>query len=217
MRLVELLYAMFRQSGRRKKTLATVDPEEIRRERIKIEQSETRLTRAIEDLEKQKEELFQKGVGCASERQKLQVARKIKELDIQVRARDKQLTLISKNLRVLTGVAQLKENERLLQDLGMDGLVSQMDLQELQVYVEQATVQGQFQMERFTGLLESIEDAEDVYTVTDDDEETRAILAAMNRASEAGTDYSVKESLRELDESLRNQSVEEPVAQVDLA
>jgi hypothetical protein len=213
MLLIDFLKNLFRRGRLQKKTLASVNPEEIRRERIKVEQTEIRVTREIEELEQQKEVLFRKGVECASDRQKVQVARKIKELDTQVRARDQQLTLVSKNLRILNGVAQLKENERLLQDLGMEGLVSQMDLQELQTYVEQATIEGQFQMERFTGLLDSIDDAEGVFAMADEDEDTMAIVKAMNQVAETGAENSVTEGMRELDEVLRKRTA--PVAQLD--
>ena len=42
------------------------------------------------------------------------------------------LRVIARNLRVLNGISHLKENERVLRDLGMEGLVNKMDLTELQ-------------------------------------------------------------------------------------
>jgi len=166
------------------KTLQKVSPEDIRRERIKVEQTEIRVTREIEDFESQKEAFFAKGVNAGSERQKLQYARKVKELDGQVKARDQQLSLISRNLRVLNGISQLKENERVLRDLGMEGLVNSMDLTELQSFVEKATVEGQFQMDKFNEILGSLDSAEGVYQFESDDSDTMAILEAMNSAAD---------------------------------
>lgn len=167
-----------------RQTLQNLAPEEIRRERIKVEQMETRVTREIEELESQKDQLFAKGVAASSDRQKLQYARKIKELDAQVQARDQQLRLVSKNLRVLNGVSQLKENERVLRDLGMEGLVNKMDLTELQQYVEQATVEGQFQMDKFNEILNALDTAEGVYRTEADEAETLAIFEAMQQADD---------------------------------
>ncbi len=163
--------------------LQDLDPDAIRRERIRIEQTELKITREIDELEQQKAALFTKGTNCDSDRQRVQIARKINEVDGVIRAKDQQLAMISKNQRVLQGVAQLKENERLLRDLGMEGLVGKMDLVELQSYIEQATVEGQFQMERFTRLLESLDGAEAVFHTTNEDAETLAILDAMHEAS----------------------------------
>lgn len=167
-----------------KNTLASVNPEEIHREQIKVEQAENRVTREIEELENQKTLYFNKGISCGSDRQKLQYARKIKELDAQVVSRDRQLNLISRNLRILNGVSQLKENERIIRDLGMEGLVNQMDLSELQEYVEKATIEGQFQMDKFNEVLSSLDSAEGVYQSEDDNTDTLAILEAMNRAAD---------------------------------
>lgn len=184
-RLFAWLKSLFAVKGKvNQKTLQSVSAEEIRRERIKVEQTETRVTREIEELEKQKELFFSKGVQAGSDRQKLQYARKIKELDAQVQARDQQLALISRNLRVLNGIAQLKENERVLVDLGMEGLVNRMDLAELQSFVEKATVEGQFHMDKFNEILGALSSAQGVYKFESDDADTLAILDAMNRASD---------------------------------
>jgi hypothetical protein len=184
-KLINWLKALFGTKGKvSRQTLQNVSAEDIRREKIKVEQTENRVTREIEELEQQKEALFSKGVSAGSDRQKLQYARKIKELDAQVQARDQQLALISRNLRVLNGIAQLKENERVLRDLGMEGLVNKMDLTELQTYVEKATVEGQFHMEKFNEILGALQSAEGVYKFESDDADTLAILDQMNRAAD---------------------------------
>ena len=184
-KLINWLKSLFATSGKvSRQTLKNVSPEDIRREKIKVEQTENRVTREIEELEKQKDAFFSKGVNAGSDRQKLQYARKIKELDAQVQARDQQLALISRNLRVLNGISQLKENERVLRDLGMEGLVNKMDMTELQNYVEKATVEGQFQMDKFNEILGALDSAESVYKFESDDSDTLAILDAMNRASD---------------------------------
>ena len=55
-RLFAWLKSLFAVKGKvNQKTLQSVSAEEIRRERIKVEQTETRVTREIEELEKQKE------------------------------------------------------------------------------------------------------------------------------------------------------------------
>ncbi len=183
--LIQWLKGLLSSKGRiSKQTLTNVNPEDVRRERIKVEQAENRVTREIEELETQKDAFFNKGTHCDSDRQKLQYARKIKELDAQIVARDQQLNLISRNLRILNGVSQLKENERILRDLGMEGLVNKMDLAELQEYVEKATVEGQFQMDKFNEILSSLDSAEGVYQSGEEDADTLAILEAMNRAAE---------------------------------
>jgi len=139
--------------------------------------------------------------NAGSDRQKLQYARKIKELDAQVQARDQQLALISRNLRVLNGISQLKENERVLRDLGMESLVNSMDLTELQNFVEKATVEGQFRMDKFNEILGALDSAEGVYKFESDDSDTLAILDAMNRAS----DMKVRDGVQMAEAGLRSE------------
>lgn len=189
--------------SQKKTSIDQVDPEELRRERIKLEQNENRMMREIELVEQQKEDFFRKGVDGGSQRQKLQIARKIKELDAQVKAKDKQLALISKNLRVLSGLAQIKDNQNLLADLGVSGLVSTMDLEQIQDYVERATVEGQFQMERFAGLLDAIDSGDDLDALKAEDADTRAILEAMQLAGQSDSETAISDGLRKVDHALQ--------------
>ena len=186
-KIFQWLASFFSAGGKLgRRTLDGLSAEDIRRERIKFEQTEAKITREIEELEKQKDALFAKGVKSGSERQKLQCARKIKEVEGQIQARDQQLSLISRNLRVLHGVEQLKNNERVLRDLGMEGLVKKMDLAELQRYVEEAMVEGELQMDRFNEILTTLDGAGKVYRVESDDAETLAMYESIQKAGSDG-------------------------------
>ena len=116
------------------------------------------------------------------------------------------MTLLSKNLQVLNSIAQIKESERLLTDLGMEGVVSKMDMDEVQAYIERATIEGQFQMERFTSLLRSVEDAEGLYSVSDDDSDIADILDAMDAAANAVGEVAIEDGLKRVDEILHKQA-----------
>ena len=207
--IIRFLQSLFSKQQQAQHSLASLSAEEIRRERIRIEQTEFKLTREIDDLERQKEEFFRKGVEGGSERQRLQIARKIKELDGLVQARDRQLKLITQNLRVLNGVAGIKENDRLLKDLGMEGLVGKMDLTELQAYIEQSTIEGQFQMERFTKLMGSLDQADSAYQVADEDEDTLKILNAMQTAAAQKTETAIEAGVEQVEHVLRSPAVVE--------
>jgi hypothetical protein len=187
----------------RKKTIDQIGVDELRRERIKLEQFESRVTRDIDNVEKQKEEFFRKGVGLSSQRQKMQIARKITQLDADVKARDKQLALISKNLQVLVGLSQIKESEEMLKGLGVGGLVSQMDLGDLQKYVEKATVDGRFQMERFTELLDVMQAGDALDEFVSEDANTMAVFEAMQGVSSDKDDQAVAAGMRNVEAALR--------------
>lgn len=184
----------------KKQTLNNVDSEQLRRDRIRIEQTELSYTREIEELEKSKEDLFRKGVEGSSDRQRIQLIRKMKQLDAQIQGKDRQLALLSKNLQVLNTIAQIKENERMFQDLGLESVVNSLDLSEVQAYIERATIEGQFQMERFTKLVKSATIADGVYEAEELDSETQAILEIMNASAQHQSDSTIRDGLSRVDQ-----------------
>ena len=196
-----------------KKRLSKISPDELRKERIRLEQVEQRITREVEELESRKRELFVKGRDEASQRQQVGLARKIKELDAAAQGKDRQLAMISRQMRILSGFATLKENEALIKDLGVSSIISKMDLTELQTFVDKATVEGQFQMERFAEILKTIESPEGM-ELAGEDEDTLAIVAAMQEARDAEQDApeaSIEEGLQKVDELLhKGGSEQEP-------
>lgn len=213
----EFLASLFKISpSNAKNTLKRLDPERLRRERIKAEQAENQVNNSIEQQEQLKAELFAKGVDCASDRQKTQYARKIKQVDGQIRAHERHLSLVNRNIRVISGLVQIKENEQLLRKLGMDNLINDMDLSELHQWVEEATIEGRFQMEKFEEVLGAIAGAEEVYEFEDPtDEETQSVVAAMGEAAELKRQKSARVGLFEGDSksvnSLANESESQKV------
>ena len=187
-----------------KKRLDSVTVEELRRERIRLEQVEQRVGREIDELETRKKDLFAKGKDESSQRQQIALARKIKELDASAQAKDRQLAMISRQLRILAGLTAIKENQSLVKELGVSSIISRMDLEELQRFVEKATVEGQFQMERFAQILKTVEPPEGAELAAED-ADTLAIVAAMQEARQAeqgSGEAGVAEAMRKVDQVL---------------
>lgn len=206
-RFLEFLLSFFQgKPEKAKSTLKKLDPERLRRERIKSEQAEAQINKEIEELEAQKDECFAQGVASSSDRQKSQYARKIKQLETQIKSHERHLSLINRNIRVISGVTQIKENEQLLTKLGMDNIVNQMDLAELHQWVEEATVEGRFQMEKFEEVLGALAGAEAVYEFEDpDDAETQALVDAMNEAAELKNLDEAKSLQLEVENSVKSE------------
>lgn len=74
-----------------------------------------------------------------------------------------------------------------------------MDLSDVQSYVEQATIEGQF---RFAKLLQSVSDTEGLYEVDDVDVDTQSILEIMNTASQNRSDSTIRDGLTPVDQLL---------------
>jgi FtsZ-binding cell division protein ZapB len=152
----------FKGFFQRKRSLKDITVDELRREKIRLEHEESRLAGQVEELERSKQQVFLRGKDESSERQQRILATKIKELDVQAGSMDRNLRFISKQLRIVNGFIQIKENQRLIQEAGLASIISSIDMEKLQQYVEQASVEGSFQWDKFESILGNLEDTEKI-------------------------------------------------------
>lgn len=166
----------------RKRSIEDLDVDELRKEKIRLEQEERKIVREVEELEERKQELFQQGKDETSDRQRRILATKIKELDVQGKNLDKNLQFIARQLRIVNGFMQIKENQRLLEKAGVSSVISTVDLPTLQHFVEEASVEGAFQMDKFQEILQTLEDTDRVVGGFEPDEDIQGIMDAMEDA-----------------------------------
>jgi hypothetical protein len=183
----------------RRASLDRISMDDLEKERVRLEQIEKRLSADLDEVEQSKQQLFEQGRQEKSQRRQVALARKIRDLDSAARAKDRQLSMVSKQSRVLTGLLMLKENQQVMQGLGVLGTVGKMDLGRLEAMVERATVEGQFQMERFTQVLGALESPE-LSEIGEEDEEVLDIVAAMQESREAEGEVAQPASQEETNE-----------------
>ena len=196
----------------KKKSISDIGMDELRREKIRLEQEEARYMRKVDDLEKQKKELLLRGKDEASQRQRRVLAAKIKEVDVQARNMDKNLQFFAKQQRIVNGFLQIKENDKILQQAGVLSLVNQLDLQSLQTYVEQASMEGAFHLDKFESIIATIEDGDRVTGTMRDDADIEDIMKLMDDMKQAELEdpTSVDEmATRRLDTILRAEPEED--------
>lgn len=185
--------------GKRKKTIASISLDDLTMAKVKLEQEQERVMRRVGDLEKEKEKLFQQGVSEPSKRRQQLLAQKIQELEFQARSYDKNLAAFQKQMRVLNGIIFLKENRKSWEDTPVGEIMGNLEMGELEAYVDQATANNVFQMDKFEKLLGSLEEGDEFSDREELDEGVSQIMAEMQRAREAG---SVGAGLDQLDRSL---------------
>jgi len=173
------------KAGQNKKTIADITLDELRREKIRLDQDERKLLARVREVEANKRKLFEEGVRNPSEREQKILARKIKELDVEARNMDRNLQFFSRQLRIINGFIQLKENQRILAESGVASLMGDIDLQTLQVYVDKAAVNGEFHMDKFSEILSTLEEAGSVASTIGEDDDVLQIVRAMQQAREA--------------------------------
>lgn len=185
--------------GKKKKTIESISLDDLTMAKVKLEQEQDRVMRRVSDLEKEKEKLFQQGVNEPSKRRQQLLAQKIQELEFQAKSYDKNLAAYQKQMRVLNGIIFLKENRKSWEETAVGEILGNMELGELEGFVDQATANNVFQMDKFERLLGSLEDSGGFSEREDLDEGVSEIMAEMQRAREAG---SVGVGLEQLDQAL---------------
>jgi hypothetical protein len=159
--------------------------DDLRREKIRQDQEQRKLLVRVREIEAEKKKLFEEGVRNASEREQRIIARRIKEIEVEASNMDHMLQMISKQMRIINGFLQVKERARVLEESGLSNIFKNMDLQDLIKHIENASVNGEFQEDKFNELLHAMEESESLSPTYKEDGDVMDIMKAMQQAREA--------------------------------
>jgi len=159
--------------------------DDLKREKVRLEQEERKLMAQMREMEGEKKKLFSEGVRNSSEREQRVLARRIKELETRADGVDRILQAISKQVRTIGGLIQIKERIRMQNESGLSSVIGAIDLNDLITFVDQASVDGEFQMSKFDELLRAMEQSEAVSPQYSEDEDVLDIVKQMQMAREA--------------------------------
>lgn len=162
--------------------------DDLRREKVRLEQEERKMLARLRDVEGKKRQLFEEGVRNPSDREQRVIARRIKELDVRASNMDRMLQAVSKQMRIINGLVQVKERTRVMAETGVSKLISEIDLGDLIVHIDQASVDGEFHMNKFDDLLGILEEADSISPEYREDQDVLEIMQAMQEAREAADD-----------------------------
>ncbi len=166
-------------------TLDDLRLDALRHEKVRLEQEERKMLARLRDVEARKRQLFEEGVKNPSEREQRVVARRIKELDVRAANMDRMLHAISKQMRILNGLIAVKERARVMAETGISKLLADIDLQDLIMYIDKASVDGEFHMTKFDELLGVLEEADSLSPEYREDADVNEIVRIMQEAREA--------------------------------
>ena len=202
MNLIDNFKSMFSP----KKSLKDLRVDDLNMEKIRLEQTERKLVAEIDDIESEKKGLFLKGKDESAARKQVIIARHIKELDVKAQNIDKNLSFISRQARIINGFIQVKENEKLMAQSGLSSTLATIDLATLQQYVEKASIDGVFHMDKLSEILGTLEQGERLSSIPGATEESDIsdIVAQMQRAKESESDpTAVDEAFNKMNTSIR--------------
>ena len=160
-----------------KRTLDDISEDELRRERVRLEQQEKKFVKEIDELEDQKKKLFNEGQQSAgSVHKQRSIAQRIVGVDRQVKLTDRKLRAISKQLQAVNNFLHLKQSRRELEGSGLFSMINSMDLEELDTWIEGASIDGELNMNRLEDMLRRVNSSMDLAEPIADDSEIAAIM-----------------------------------------
>ncbi len=114
----DIVKKLSKKVGIGKSWIEKVKVEELERERINLDNQILMLSKEIAKLEEEKKKLFQKGVG-KSMTEKMLLAEKIKDIDLEIKAKLRDYNRLMKQRRALSNLIRLKKWERRLKERGI--------------------------------------------------------------------------------------------------
>jgi hypothetical protein len=170
----------------KKVKLEEVPLDTLKMEKIQLEQHEKKTLSRLREIEGRKRQLFSEGVqGQSSEREQLVLARKIKEMDGEAAGLDQVLQALSKQMRVVNGLVQIKERSLILSSTSQT-ILSQLNMDDVLRYVNLSSADGEFQMTKFDDLLRAMDMNAAIAPEFSEEKDVLDIVNAMKRAREAG-------------------------------
>jgi hypothetical protein len=197
-------------SGRKK--LERISLDELEHERVRIGKQKEALIDEVEKIEERKEKLFRQGMDASTQRRRTYLAQQYKEKEFEGKRLDDELAVLSNKMILVTALVQIKKDRAFYEEEGLWKLLGEMSLTEVQKYVEDATVEREFQKEKFTQIIRSVEGAKQA-EVAQEDRDVAAIAKAMGEAKtaeEGGKEDAATEVMRKMEQVLHEEREEEP-------
>lgn len=168
--------------------LEDVTMDDLQREKVRLDQEQRKMLAQLREMEANKKKMFAEAVRNTSQREQMVIARSIKEVELRIEGMDRMMQSISKQLRTVNGLILIKERVRMQSESGLTSLIGTIDLNDLVTYVDKASVDGEFQMNKFDQVLNAMEQAENISPQYSEDQDVLEILHQIQMAQESGDD-----------------------------
>jgi hypothetical protein len=190
----------------KKKTFKDLSLDELQTEKVRLEEQERRTNKKIEKLEADKAALFKEGASEASQRQQIILARKIKELDEQVKGEDHASATLSQQIRVVNKLVSMKRKENQIKAAGLWEFVSKMDIGEMDAMLTDGKVKDEVERSKLKEILGILETDTEMSETLQADPDTMKLVELMQQASESGA---IEEKLAEAEKVLNKTQEQE--------
>lgn len=152
-------------------TLQQLDTDSLRKERIRLDNEERRLNKLMTNSQRKRNQTLGEYHTCRENGENHQaklVARRLKNVDDELRGLDLRHDALNKQQRMTNGLMVLKENENFITRIAGSSQLNNMNIVELQTWVEQATEKGELTMDRLEQMIGTMDSNFEVCSTNQD-------------------------------------------------
>lgn len=163
--------------------LEGMSPGELEREQLRLEAQQDAIIGKVKTLEKRKDAVLKEGAKKKSGLERKAMAVRYKQVDAEARDFASQANLVSKQIRVISRMCQLKRREKLLKQEGLWATITSVDAAELDNFMIDMRAKSLQGDREATRLLEILEEPTTT-AAEEEDDSIKDVLAAMEALSE---------------------------------
>ena len=190
---------------RRKKKVDTLSLDSIKREELKLTVAENQKLSQLEKLEKEKEDIFSKGLKIKSPTRRRQLARLYEARSRNVGVLERELALLSKEITTTSAIRLAVERKQMKRE-GVAKLLSRISEADLVKILEDDKITSEAYIEKLNTILSTItEDASSI--ISEIGTEGQEIMRVWEKMDE-GEIESVEDGIKEAEKAVKKTELE---------
>jgi hypothetical protein len=139
--------------------------EQVKREEIKLGIREGQTLSKLEKLEKEREDIFSKGMKIKSPPRRRQLARLYEMKSTGVKTLERELSVLSKEITTISALKLALERQQMSKD-GVSRLLERVDEAKLMTALEDDKISQEMYLEKLNGVLSTVTDS--AHQITED-------------------------------------------------
>lgn len=188
--------------GKKKRTLKDLTTDELTREQITLKNEQRKLDQEVDRLTRDEVQLKSEYAEAQSDNQKKSVARKIQDIRTRRGGLDTRISYCHKMLRSVNGFVVIKENMDFFERMGVASALSEMDMSEIEGFINDATIEGTLQQEKLAKMLQQVTEGVERITEAANDSSLGDLMAELDgeaAAKESAVESDLAGVMNELD------------------
>ena len=166
--------------GKKRRSLADIPMEDLNRERLTMQGELRKLEKDLDALFQEEERLKESYRETTHDARKRSIARRIQEGRSRCASLETRMSYCSRMLQTVIGLMTVKENAVFFERMGVAPILSQMDIGEVEAFIDRATVEGRLQQEKLAALLRQLDDGLMPMNESGEEETLRALMAELD-------------------------------------